>query len=351
MAKAKKKPAAQQLDLAQLLPGFEIDRSDPSRGIQIRPKKNENESGDEGTRFDARAIRFASTLAPPSAPPSSSQAVPEVRYEGIKIVNGKVIREGRHSDSQWQYVGLAGAMPRRVWDYHPDVVLERRADEDGIVRLLPVGDTPGESLLDLEYAVVDVETTGAGFGRGHRITEIAIVHVNGRGQVVDEFTTLINPQRSIPMMITSLTHIDNWMVRDAPVFSEVAAAIRDRLEGRVFVAHNAGFDWGFISMELLRALGAPLRGRMLCTVRMARKLVPELSRRSLDSLTCFFGVENDARHRAFGDARVTADVFGRLLRRAEDREIAGWNELQKLLYARGLKRKRRSMPTFFDPLA
>ena len=105
-------------------------------------------------------------------------------------------------------------------------------------------------------------------------------------------------------------------------------------------------------MELLRALGSPLRGKMLCTVRMARKLVPEIPRRSLDALSYFFGLENEARHRAFGDARVTADCFARMMRRAEDRQINGWNELQKLLYARGNKRpRRRATPTFFDPLA
>src|SRR5687767_9615472 len=140
MPKPKRKPTAQQLDLTQLLPGFEIDRSDPSRGIQIRAKELPV-SPAPPSKYEIRLT------APAPAPPPAGEA----RYDGIKIVNGKVIREGRHSNSEWQYVGLAGALPRRIWDYHPDVVLERRADEDGIVRLLPVADTAGELLGDLEY--------------------------------------------------------------------------------------------------------------------------------------------------------------------------------------------------------
>ena len=335
---AKRNKNKGQLEL--LLPELTFEKT--SAGITVRLKAPP--SLDSAPQLDSQAIRI--TAVPQHSP--GPQAEP-ARYDGIRIVNGRVIREGRHSDSQWQYAGLAGAIPRRIWDYAPDVVLERRADEDGIVRLLPIAETPGDLLTDLEYVVVDVETTGAGFGRGHRITEIAIVHVNGKGHVLDEYRTLVNPGRSIPPMITALTHIDNSMVRNAPRFHEVALEVRQRLDGKIFVAHNAGFDWSFISMELLRALGAPLRGRMLCTVRMARKLVPELSRRSLDYLCYFFGVENEARHRAFGDAAATADVFGRMLRRAQDRDISGWNELQKLLYARGKPRKRRATPSFFDP--
>jgi DNA polymerase-3 subunit epsilon len=178
---------------------------------------------------------------------------------------------------------------------------------------------------------------------------VAIVRMNGAGQVLDDFSTLINPERPIPPMITELTHIDGWMVRDAPRFRDVAKLVWERLQGCIFVAHNAGFDWSFVSMELLRALNTPLRGRMLCTVRMARKFVPEVRRRSLDSLCWYFNLPNEARHRAFGDARVTAQVFRRMLDRVGEREIRGWNQLQKVLYARAPRRKRRSTPEFFDP--
>lgn len=285
---------------------------------------------------------------PASAPAPAPAPVP-VRYDGIRVVNGRVIREGRHADSQWKFSGLAGAVPRRIYDYDPAVVLERRTDLDGIVRLLPIGDSPGERLRELEYVVVDVETTGVGYA--HRITEVAIVRVSGAGRVLDEYATLVNPERPIPALITELTHISSEMVRTAPSFRDIAGEIHQRLTGRIFVAHNAGFDWRFLSKELQLALGAPLRGRLLCTVRMARKLVPEMPRRSLDALSWYFGVGNDARHRAFGDARATAEVFRRMLDRADEQSIAGWNELQKVLYARATRRKRRSTPTSFDPLA
>src|SRR5690606_27367108 len=111
--------------------------------------------------------------------------------------------------------------------------------------------------------------------------------VRADGTVVDEFRTLVNPDRPIPAFITSLTNITWDMVRDAPRFSDVAPHVARVLEGAVFVAHNAAFDWNFLGAELGRA-GMPLAGRTLCTVRMARRLVPEIGSRSLDALTHFF---------------------------------------------------------------
>ena len=349
--KRRKPTRAAQLEL--LLSRLQVDTSDRERkGITIALKSSEPEPRAEPTdnsiststsnsEFGIQNSEFR--FSPPPPP------TPSVSYSGIRVVNGKVIREGRHADSQWKFTGLAGAVPRRIYDYDPDIVLERRTDLDGIVRLLPVGDTPGESLRALEYVVVDVETTGVGYA--HRITEVAIVRLNGAGRVLEEYSTLVNPERPIPAMITALTHISGEMVRTAPSFREIAGAVHERLSGRIFVGHNAGFDWRFLSKELHMALGTPLRGRLLCTVRMARKLVPEMPRRSLDALSWYFGVTNDARHRAFGDARATAVVFRRMLERADDQSIFGWNELQKVLYARAPRRKRRSTPTTFDPLA
>jgi DNA polymerase III subunit epsilon len=196
----------------------------------------------------------------------------------------------------------------------------------------------------LEYVVVDVETTGTAAARGHRITEVAAVRMRADGAVVDEFTTLVNPERPIPPFITALTSISWGMVADAPRFADVAGRLRTLLDGAVFVAHNAAFDWGFVSAELQRADGAALSGRMLCTVRMARRLVPEIPRRSLDALTVYFGVANDARHRAYGDARATAEIFRRLLDRAEEREVRSWAELETLLARRPSRPKRRASP-------
>jgi DNA polymerase III subunit epsilon len=192
----------------------------------------------------------------------------------------------------------------------------------------------------LEYAIVDVETTGGAWSRGHRITEIAAVRVRGDGSVIDEFRSLINPERPIPPFISTLTSITWDMVRDAPRFREVAAQVARTLSGAVFVAHNAQFDWRFVGAELNRA-GVAISGRTLCTVRLARKLVPELRSRTLDSLSYFFNIEIEARHRAWGDARATTELFRRLLDRLDDQEVTRWHELQQFLVRRARKKRRR----------
>ena len=96
--------------------------------------------------------------------------------------------------------------------------------------------------------------------------------------------------------------------------------------------------------ELDWAVGETLRGRVLCTVRLARKVVPEITRRSLDSLSNYFGVENEARHRAFGDARATAHIFAQMLHRLDDMQVQRWGELEQLLARRARRRKRRASP-------
>jgi DNA polymerase III subunit epsilon len=198
-------------------------------------------------------------------------------------------------------------------------------------------------IRSLEYAIVDVETTGGSWRYGHRVTEIAAVRVRGDGTVVDEYRSLVNPERPIPSYITALTNITWDMVRDAPRFADVAPEVARVLGGAVFVAHNASFDWRFVGAELLRA-GVPLSGRTLCTVRMARKLVPELRSRSLDSLIYFFNIPIEARHRAYGDARATAELFRLLLDRLDTMEVTNWNELQHLLARRAKRRKKRANP-------
>jgi DNA polymerase III subunit epsilon len=199
-------------------------------------------------------------------------------------------------------------------------------------------------LRDLEYVVVDVETTGGAANRGHRVTEVALLRIRGDGTLVDEFTSLINPERPIPPFISTLTNITSAMVADAPRFAEIEAPVRRLLEGAVFVAHNAGFDWRFVSSELERIDGVPLQGRSLCTVRLARRVVPEIPSRSLDALTVYFGIENHARHRAYGDAQATAVVLGRLLDRCEEREIFSWLALEEMLSSRKPRTRRQASP-------
>ena len=198
------------------------------------------------------------------------------------------------------------------------------------------------------FIVVDVETTGARAYGGDRVTEVAAVHVRS-GVATTVFDTLINPERPIPPAITAVTNITSAMVRRAPRFAEVCDQFLGALEGHVFVAHNARFDWRFISMEVERVTRRPLIGKSLCTVRMARKLVPRLRRRNLDAVTAFYGIENHARHRAGGDAVATAQVLLRLLDAARDRGCATLDDVQQVLTAgtsggRRRKRRRSALP-------
>jgi len=189
---------------------------------------------------------------------------------------------------------------------------------------------PGLELDRLSYAVVDVETTGGAFSRGHRITEIAVVEVV-QGVISEDFQTLVNPGRTIPPRIAQLTGISDEMVADAPFFEEVAPELLNRLQGRVFVAHNMTFDWGFVSAQMADALGEVPEEPRLCTVQMAKRLAPGLPRRNLDAVAAHFGIPIHARHRAHGDALATARVLLRLLDEARGRGISDLVGLQRLL--------------------
>lgn len=208
----------------------------------------------------------------------------------------------------------------------------------------PAAGSETDALRSLDYVIVDLETTGGSAWGGHRITEISAIRIRGNGRFVEEFTTLVNPERSIPPAITRLTRITPAMVRRAPRFREVASEVRRVLDGAVFVAHNAPFDWRFLSTELEWADGRALRGRVVCTVRLARRIVPEMSRRSLDALSWYFGIENVARHRAFGDARATTEMFRRMLDRLDEASINCWGQLERLLGRRAPRRRRIASP-------
>ena len=201
-------------------------------------------------------------------------------------------------------------------------------------------DTLPESLRDLSYVVVDTETTGGRAWSGDRITEIAAVVVRN-GEIVELFETLINPQRSIPYFVTQLTNITWDMVKDAPTFDRVAPDVMRVLEGNVFVAHNAMFDWRFVNSEMSRSTGQRLRGRRLCTVKIARKVLPQLSRRSLDYVARFYGVEIRGRHRAAGDALATAKCLLRMFSDLADRGCDTWSDLETLLRTPSVRRKKR----------
>ena len=212
-----------------------------------------------------------------------------------------------------------------------------QVDGEGVWSIL--GPRPGIPLSELSYAVVDVETTGGSYGRGHRMTEIAIYEVRG-GVVEDEHRSLVNLGRTIPRHITALTGISNRMVSSAPFFDQIASDVLERLKGRVFVAHNARFDWGWISRQLADAIGEVPNVERLCTVRMSRRLLPRLRRRNLDEVARHYGIDVADRHRPHGDALATTRILIRLLDEAGRQGLADLDALRAFLRRRG--RRSRS---------
>lgn len=200
---------------------------------------------------------------------------------------------------------------------------------------------PTRRLARLSYVVVDVETTGTSAAGGDRVTEIAAVVVQD-GRIGESFHTLLNPERPIPRYITQLTGISPSMVKDAPRFRDVRAQLRALFGDHVFVAHNAPFDWGFVNMELDRAGDDPLDNAQLCTVRLARRLLAHLPRRSLDHVTAHYGIEIADRHRALGDALATAHVLTHLLDDAYARGCDTWSDLDQILHPGRAPRRRWS---------
>lgn len=256
----------------------------------------------------------------PGAPRAVAEHIASSLFAGDK-------RFVREADGRWRVTA--------VEERHPTVVT-----------------VAGEALHGLSYVVVDVETTGGRSDAGDRVTEIAVVRVQGDGTAPEVvFDSLVNPERPIPRYITALTNISWDMVKDAPPFREVCPRLLEVLEGHVFVAHNAAFDWRFLSMEVERATGRTLEGRRLCTVKLARKLLPQLRRRSLDYVAAHYAVDIGARHRAGGDALATAHVLLRMLADARDRGCTTWDDLERLLGATARKRRPRRPSALPQPVS
>ena len=158
----------------------------------------------------------------------------------------------------------------------------------------------------MEFAVVDIETTGS-TPQSAGITEIAIVIHNGV-EVTGKYVTLINPRHKIPPFIVNMTGISDEMVAAAPLFEDVAPQIYNLLNGRVFVAHNVSFDYSFVHYLLGRS-GFQWSAPKLCTIKLSRRVFPGLVKYGLGSLTRDLGIKIEGRHRAWGDAAATAQVL------------------------------------------
>ena len=187
------------------------------------------------------------------------------------------------------------------------------------------------------FAFLDIETTGGNSARD-RITEIGIRFWRA-GEVVGEWQTLLNPETRISPFIENLTGISNAMVADAPVFEEVADELETQLKGKVFVAHNARFDYGFIKSEF-RRLGRLFSAKVLCTVKLSRRLYPEFRRHNMDALIARHGLAQVQRHRAMGDVSAMLAFFEHA--RSEKSDEAFDSALRELL-------QRPSIPSHLPP--
>lgn len=156
-------------------------------------------------------------------------------------------------------------------------------------------------MFDRSVVFLDLETTGA-TATHDRITEVGLIEVDA-GYFVREWTTLVNPGIPIPSLIQSLTGINDAMVATAPYFEDIARELHEAIDGRMLIAHNARFDYGFLEHEYKR-LDQSFSAPVLCTVRLSRILFPQHARHNLDTLISRHDIACDARHRALGDARV-----------------------------------------------
>jgi DNA polymerase-3 subunit epsilon len=168
------------------------------------------------------------------------------------------------------------------------------------------------------YAILDIETTGGKYNE-EGITEIAIYKFDGH-KIVDQFCSLVNPEKTIQPFVVNLTGINNEMLRNAPKFYEVAKRIIEITEGCTLVAHNANFDNRILTTEFDR-LGYSFELNTLCTVELSKKLIPDLPSYSLGKLVRSLGIPITDRHRAQGDAKATVTLFKLLLEKDISKEI------------------------------
>lgn len=168
------------------------------------------------------------------------------------------------------------------------------------------------------YAILDIETTGGKYNE-EGITEIAIYKYDGH-KVIDQFISLINPEREIQPFVANLTGINNKMLRNAPKFYEVAKRVVEITEDCIVVAHNASFDYRILRTEFKR-LGFDFKRKSLCTVELSKSLIPNQQSYSLGKLTRALGIPVSDRHRASGDAKATVKLFKLLLDKDLDKNI------------------------------
>lgn len=194
---------------------------------------------------------------------------------------------------------------------------DRRFKIDNNTVELLADDSHARLLKDLDFVVVDVEATGAKTPP-NRLIELGAYRIRG-GMIADKFSSLVNPEIPIPRFVAALTGISNDMVKRAPVFAELAPQLLDFVSDSVLVAHNAPFDTSFLNHEISRVYpGHRMVNPHLCTVRLSRRTLPDLSNHRLDTIAHYFSIPIVSRHRAGSDALATAEIFLRLMTKMEE---------------------------------
>ncbi len=169
------------------------------------------------------------------------------------------------------------------------------------------------------YIVLDLETTWLSKFK-HKITEIAAIKFDWEN-ILWTFQTLINPERNIPSEITRLTGITNKMVENAPLFSEIIPDFLDFIQDNIIVAHNASFDYWFLSENIYRHTWQRITNECLCTRKLSSRLLPDLPKKNLWSLCEYYWLTNQRAHRAMWDTQVTVEIFRNLLNLLKEKWI------------------------------
>ena len=171
----------------------------------------------------------------------------------------------------------------------------------------------------MSFVIVDIETTGLS-REEHAITEIAAAKYEN-GQIIEEYQTLINPQTHIPSFITKLTGITDDMVKDAPLIEHALPEFLSFIGDATFVGHNATFDYGFLAHNA-RKHKLAFDANLLCTCRMANRLIPDIHSKRLGVLCDHFGINNNQAHRALSDVRATVQLFDIFYKKLQEHQIS-----------------------------
>ncbi len=207
-----------------------------------------------------------------------------------------------------------------------DILLKE--NQEGYWRLVDERGSKERLISDTVFVIVDIETTGGNPSKCH-IIEIGACKIF-RGEVISRFATLIKPPQSIPNFITFLTGIDDKLVSSAPKPQEALYKFSDYLNDAVFVAHNANFDFKFIERDFKRYLRKKLENIQICTIKLLRKLFPQIRFYNLDTISSYFEIPHYTRHRAEDDVWITAEVFKIILNKLAEKNISTLEEMMAL---------------------